>query len=227
MQIAKGKRQILLFVVCFLLFGLFALTMYKVYQIFKARDTSQLSYSVLFLSLMFILVGFKSKIIVGTDPTFINAAFTPYKPSVKTRWDANYFYVESLGITAHQTMVGITSLQQQFPIPQCYVGTNAWSIPLNPVLAVTPVSTKTNFFTGAIGLAANGIPIFNACNNRGVDSYLIGELDKFGGHCGRADDYHYHIAPLSLDSTRATVLPIAFALDGFAVMVVKNQMALR
>ncbi len=162
-------------------------------------------------------MGFKSKIIVGTDPTFINAAFTPYKPSVKTRWDANYFYVESLGIPAHQTMVGITSWQQQFPIPQCYVGTNAWSIPLNPVLAVTPVSTKTNFFTCAIGLAANGIPIFNAFNNRGVDSYLIGELDKFGGHCGKADDYHYHTAPLSLDSTRATVLPIAFALDGFAV----------
>lgn len=114
-------------------------------------------------------------------------------------------------------MTGITSWQQQVPIPQCYVGSNAWSIPLNPVVAATPIPTATNFFRGAIGIAANGIPIFNAYNNTGADSYLIGELDQYGGHCGRADDYHYHIAPLSLDSATSDILPIAFALDGFAV----------
>jgi hypothetical protein len=69
---------------------------------------------------------------------------------------------------------------------------------------------------GAVALAVNGIPIFNALNNRGEDSYAIGELDQWGGHCGRADDYHYHAAPLHL-SARSGLKPIAFALDGFAV----------
>ena len=34
---------------------------------------------------------------------------------------------------------------------------------------------------------------------------------------GRADDYHYHIAPLHLYSTSPLTFPIAYALDGFGV----------
>ena len=70
---------------------------------------------------------------------------------------------------------------------------------------------------GAIALAANGIPIFNALNNRGEDAFAIGELDEFGGHCGRADDYHYHVAPLALSKVLGPSRPIAFALDGFPI----------
>jgi hypothetical protein len=113
-------------------------------------------------------------------------------------------------------MIGIRSWQQQVPIPQAYTGTNSWSIPLQPVYASTPLSTKTNLMKGAVAVAINGIPIFNALNNRGEDSYSIGELDNWGGHCGRADDYHYHAAPMHLTGS-STAAPIAFALDGFAV----------
>jgi Secretion system C-terminal sorting domain/YHYH protein len=127
-----------------------------------------------------------------------------------------------LGIPTHTMMKGITNWQQQVPTPKCYVGANAWSIPLNPVVAATPLPTATNFFKGAIAIAANGVPIFNAFNNRGEDSYVIGELDQYGGHCGKGDDYHYHIAPLSLDSINADILPIAFALDGYAVYADKE-----
>jgi hypothetical protein len=34
----------------------------------------------------------------GTNPAFIDSAFAPFKPSVATRWDTKYFYVESNGI---------------------------------------------------------------------------------------------------------------------------------
>ncbi len=63
----------------------------------------------------------------------------------------------------------------------------------------------------------NGIPIFNALNNRGDDAYLAGELDDFGDHCGRADDYHYHVAPLHLEAMVGPANPIAYALDGYAI----------
>lgn len=137
--------------------------------------------------------------------------------SIKTRWDDRFLYVESNGIPDHRMMVGITSWQQQVPLPQQYTGNNAWRIPLNPVPAKTPLSTKNRFLRGAIALAANGIPIFNPLNNRGDDALLFGELDEFGGHCGRADDYHYHIAPVHLQKLVGPGLPIAYALDGYPI----------
>jgi len=156
-----------------------------------------------------------------TTTGFLDSAFTPYKPTISTTWDTTYFYVNSGGIPSHNMMIGITSWQQQVPIPQAYSGTNHWSIPLQPVYATTPLSTRYNFMKGAVAIAVNGIPIFNALNNRGEDSYAIGELDNWGGHCGKADDYHYHAAPLHLSGTSG-LMPIAFALDGFAVYGAKE-----
>ncbi|MBC7651492.1 MAG: YHYH protein [Deinococcales bacterium] len=162
-----------------------------------------------------------STVIPKTTTGFIDSAIAPYKPSVGTNWDATYFYISSNGLPSHNKMVGITNWQQQVPIPQFYTGANSWSIPLQPVYAAAALSTKTNFMKGAVAIAANGIPIFNALNNRGEDSYLIGELDNWGGHCGKADDYHYHAAPLHL-STTSGLMPIAFALDGFAIYGAKE-----
>ena len=156
-----------------------------------------------------------------TNTAFIDSAFAAFKPAISTTWDNNYFYIASNGIPNHNMMVGITSWQQQVPITQPYTGTNSWSIPLQPIYALIPLSTKTNLMKGAVAVAVNGIPIFNALNNRGEDSYKIGELDNWGGHCGRGDDYHYHAAPLHL-STINGLKPIAFALDGFAVYGTKE-----
>lgn len=131
----------------------------------------------------------------------IAAAFEPFARlrAITYRWDDRYFYVESNGIPAHQMMIGITSWQQQVPLPQKYTGTNAWQIPLHPVPAREPQTAKSRFLRDAIALAVNGVPIFNPLNNRGDDACLFGELDEFGGHCGRADDYHYHLAPVHLE----------------------------
>jgi hypothetical protein len=83
--------------------------------------------------------------------------------------------------------------------------------------ATTPISARTALYRGAIALAVNGVPIFNALNNRGEDAYLAGELDEYGGHCGRGDDYHYHIAPVHLEKVVGKGKPIAYALDGFPI----------
>jgi hypothetical protein len=169
------------------------------------------------------LFGFSSDIIksMQTAPETLDSAFAPFRPNINTYWDNTYFYVESKGIpVTHQMMVGISNhgWQQQVPIPQCYTGSNAWPIPLNPVMATNPIPVDSIHFTrGAIAIAANGVPIFNVHTNTGVDSYLDGQLDNYGGHCGRADDYHYHIAPLHLYSFTTQNLPIAYGLDGYPV----------
>lgn len=153
------------------------------------------------------------------EPLLISEAFDPFVKlkAIQTRADDRFFYVESNGIPAHPMMFGITAWQQQVPLPQKYFGDNAWRIPLHPVPAKDPLTTKNRFLRGAIALAVNGIPIFNPLNNRGDDAYLFGELDEFGGHCGRADDYHYHIAPVHLQKTVGPDKPIAYALDGYPI----------
>ena len=121
--------------------------------------------------------------------------------SILVKWhqDENFYYLESTGMPTHKMMVGITAWQQQVPLPQDFTGDNAFKIPRHPVFSDKPVSAKTALFSGAIAVAVNGIPIFNPIKNDGhTDTYTAGELDLFGGHCGRADDYHYHIAPLFL-----------------------------
>lgn len=143
--------------------------------------------------------------------------FQPFDKSLELRWDEKHLFVGSNGIPDHPLMVGITAWQQQVPLPQKYFGENAWRIPLNPVPAKEPVTTKGKFLRGAIALAVNGVPIFNPLNNRGDDAYLFGELDEYGGHCGRADDYHYHIAPVHLEKAVGKDHPIAYALDGYPI----------
>lgn len=152
----------------------------------------------------------------GKPKPAIQTHFEPFKDELKFRSDEKWFYVESNGMPDHSMMVGITAWQQQVPIPQAYTGRNAWQIPLFPKLADKPVSAKKELFRGAIALAVNGVPIFNPIKNDGkTDTFLAGELDEYGGHCGRADDYHYHIAPVHLEKVVGKGNPIGCALDGF------------
>jgi len=157
----------------------------------------------------------------STSIAYMDSAFAPFKPNINTYSSPTYFYIESKGIpTTHTMMVGISNhgWQQQVPLPKCYIGVSAWPVPINPVIATTPVPVNASHFTkGAIAIAVNGVPIFNPYTNTGVDALLDGQLDNYGGHCGRGDDYHYHTAPLHLYGVQSPTLPIAFALDGFAV----------
>jgi hypothetical protein len=162
--------------------------------------------------------------LVSTRPMSVSAprlpeavkAFQPF-PKLELTWDGDYLYVGSNGLPDHLMMVGITNWQQQIPLPQRYFGSNAWRIPLTPVRAEKAAMIEGRFLRGAIALAVNGVPIFNPQNNRGEVSAAIGELDQWGGHCGRADDYHYHVAPLHLQTVVARGMPIAYALDGYPI----------
>ena len=155
----------------------------------------------------------------GLADVAIAEAFAPFEKleAIQTRAEGNFFFVEGQGLPDHPLMIGIRAWQQQVPLPQPYVGDNAWRIPLEPVPAKKPASAKNRFLRGAIALAVNGIPIFNPLNNRGEDAFAIGELDDYGGHCGRADDYHYHLAPVHLEEQVGKGKPIAWALDGYPI----------
>ena len=134
--------------------------------------------------------------------------------------DGTYAYVASHGLASHTMMNGITATNLQVPVAQNFFGTNAWRIPLNPAIAATP----TTVIDGPVGVAINGVPIFNPCKQGGCqngDTKVLGELDVCNGHAGRADDYHYHAAPTCLMAGKPAgywdTHPVGWALDGFAI----------
>jgi len=135
--------------------------------------------------------------------------------------DASFAYVSSIGVASHTMMNGITATNLQVPVEQNFLGSNGWKIPLAPAIAATP----TTAVDGPIGIAINGVPIFNPCKQGGCqngDTKVLGELDVCNGHAGRADDYHYHAAPVCMMAGKADphywdTHPVGWALDGFAI----------
>ena len=79
---------------------------------------------------------------------------------------------------------------------------NPIRIPLNP--KIDEYHTET--YAGAIGIAVNGIRLFDPSTQAAKHSETgkrphtleVGELDECCGHAGRGDDYHYHIDPKCL-----------------------------
>lgn len=192
-------------------------------QLIIRKKIVHLSYGVIGAGILLIVSCKKNSSVISTistvPPNNVSTmkAFFEKFDGVTTFSDNNYLYISSNGLPNHEMMTGISNWQQQVPINQNYTGTNSWAIPLNPKMAANPLSTKTNLLKGAIAVAVNGIPIFNPLNNRGEDANLIGELDKWGGHCGRADDYHYHLPPVHLQKQVGEGAPLAYAVDGFPV----------
>jgi phosphatidylethanolamine-binding protein (PEBP) family uncharacterized protein len=139
--------------------------------------------------------------------------------------DAHYAYVGSNGIASHAMMNGITATNLQVPVAQNFLGARGWKIPLNP--AIAPATTTA--VDGPIGIAINGVPIFNPCKQGGCqngDTKVLGELDVCNGHAGRADDYHYHAAPTCMMAGKPASYwdthPLGWALDGFAIFGYNN-----
>ncbi len=141
-------------------------------------------------------------------------AFAPFQERLGISWDDDFLYVEGNGLPDHPMMAGITAWQQQVPIPHDFTGDNRFALPLNPEYLEEPGELT---LMGPIALALNGIPIFHALTQSGKDAYAGGELDQWGGHCGRGDDYHYHIAPKHLEAIVGEGNPVAFGLDGYPI----------
>jgi phosphatidylethanolamine-binding protein (PEBP) family uncharacterized protein len=150
-----------------------------------------------------------------------NSTLASTSGTARVSCDATYAYLGSLGIAGHTMMDGITATNLQVPVPQNFNGANGWKIPLAPAVAATTVTAVD----GPIGVAINGVPIFNPCKQGGCqngDTKVLGELDRCNGHSGRADDYHYHAAPVCMMAGQPDLHywdthPLGWALDGFAI----------
>lgn len=123
----------------------------------------------------------------------------------------------------HEMMTGITGTNEQVPVPAEYGA----PIILEPELSGTPLTRDA-----ALGVAVNGVPIYDytgggemseadlAHHQAQHDTLQTGQLDVCGGHAGRGDDYHYHVAPTcmidQMENAGADAI-IGWAFDGFPI----------
>ena len=90
-------------------------------------------------------------------------------------------------------------------------------LPKNP----TPASSHTATGFGAIGVAVNGVVLFNQYNGVGalLGTLEFNNLDQYNGHPTPAPSlqYHYHIEPLYLTQKLGSSALLGFLLDGYPV----------
>ncbi len=168
----------------------------------------------------------------STNCSYIKTSLNAQDGTPTLGCDGTYAYIGSVGLPSgtvtDPTMNGITSTNLQVPTATDFQGAHGWKIPLSPTLAASATAVSA----GPIGVAINGVPIFNPCDQSGNctatsgNTLTEGQLDTCNGHAGRADDYHYHAAPTCLMAEQATAYwnthPIAWLLDGFAVFGYNN-----
>ena len=100
------------------------------------------------------------------------------------------------------------------------IGTQNYTmtIPMYPSEATTKEATTL----GPIGMALNGVPIYNdrEGGNVPVDSGVLGSFDRAGAHPGPGNTYHYHCTGDFTGNDNANL--IGFLRDGFPIYARKD-----
>lgn len=162
----------------------------------------------------------------NTQNTDIPIAFENFNSEVEVYVDGDYVVLIANSIPDH----GSPYFDRNDSRYEAYNGTNSqfhlnpneisettytYRIPLNPQEASNHQATSL----GAIGVAVNGVPIFNQYagpNNQPLTGE-INSFDQYAGHPQATGLYHYHIEPTYITAENGKDALIGFLLDGFPV----------
>jgi len=151
------------------------------------------------------------------------AAFANFDSSVEVFLEDNMIVIESDGVPNHPSPYWSTTSSMY----AAYDGTNN-AFQLNPNRIATqnytfripafPVEASNKSATplGAIGVALNGVAIFN--QYAGPNQPLTNEInsfDQYNGHPQQSGAYHYHVEPLYITDLVGRDGLIGYLLDGF------------
>lgn len=166
---------------------------------------------------------------VTTAPsTTLPAVFSKFNSTVVISVEGNFVVLKTNGLPDHKSPYyqGTAWAATLF---EAYNGTNpnyatnpnrivsqnlTYKIPLNPTSATTHAATTG----GPIGISINGVPLYNqyAAGNAPLTGE-INSFDQYNGHPQMNGQYHYHIEPLYLSTTKGRAALMGFLLDGFPV----------
>lgn len=157
--------------------------------------------------------------------TALPTAYRLFSDSVSISIDGSTIVLRTKDVPDHKSVYFPTSDSRYEP----YNGSNplfsinpnriatqsiTFRIPLNPVSATTKAATPL----GPIGIALNGVVIFN--QYAGPSQPLTNEINSFdqaNGHPQQSGVYHYHVEPLRLTDQLGKDALLGFLLDGFPV----------
>jgi hypothetical protein len=140
--------------------------------------------------------NYTNGVTVSTSDGFITITSTGTPEHVSAYWGAGHALYE-----ANPTGVNPGIIRER---------TNIMTIPVNP----TAASSKEVTALGAIGMALNGVPIFNdrEGGNVPLDSMVLEHFERAGGHVGPSG-YHYHVS--GDFTTKDDAKLVGFIRDGF------------
>ena len=151
------------------------------------------------------------------------AVFSVFAASVDVFQDGNTIIIESSGVPNHGSPYWSTSNA----LYESYDGSNS-AFHLNPNriatqnytfrIPATPAEASNKSATplGAIGVALNGVAIFN--QYAGPNQPLTNEIDSFdqyNGHPQQSGAYHYHVEPVYITDLVGKDGLLGYLLDGF------------
>ncbi len=142
--------------------------------------------------------------------------------------DGNYIVIKSTSLPDHKSpyFQGTAWASAKY---EAYNGSNSsfainpnriaqvnltFRIPLNPSVVTTHAATPG----GPIGISLNGVPFFNQYAAMGAPlTNEVNSFDQYNGHPQQQGQYHYHVEPTYLTSTKGSNALLGFLLDGFPV----------
>jgi hypothetical protein len=158
-------------------------------------------------------------------PSGVPAAFSRFSSTVTVSLDGDYVVLRANGVPDHKSPY-FSSSDARY---EAYNGANrnfssngfniieqqlVFRIPLNPKASATHSATPL----GPIGLAVNGVPLFNQYNGQNRPLTVeINSFDQYNGHPQMTGQYHYHVEPLGITAKNGSSALIGFLLDGFPV----------
>lgn len=183
----------------------------------------------IFLSLTLIFLACQQDEITteinGDSTTNVPEVFKKFSTNVEVYVEGNYIVLKSNNIPNHKSPYFNASDSRY----EAYNGNNpnfqlnpnrireqnlTMRIPLHPQEA----TSKTQTPLGPIGMAINGVAIFNQyAAGRSPLTNEINTFDQYNGHPEFSGAYHYHVEPFYLTQTNGKESLIGFLLDGFPV----------
>lgn len=160
-----------------------------------------------------------------TSTVGLPVAFTQFTPDVQVSLEGDVVVLRADGVPSHSSPYFATT----DPRYEAYTGSNPRFF-LNPNrireqmltlrIPAAPQEAQAHEPTplGPIGLAVNGVAIFNQYAGPGRPlTEEIDTFDQYNGHPQQTGLYHYHVEPLYLTLTAGGRSLVGFLLDGFPV----------
>jgi hypothetical protein len=157
----------------------------------------------------------------SSSPGALPAAYSRFGGSATVTLDGTTVVIRTSDLPDHSSPY-FGSGNSGYEAPQAGMQVNPNRIAVQTIVFRIPSSPATGTASdtplGPIGVAVNGVVLFNqyAAGRTPLTSEIL-SFDRYNGHPSPSNQYHYHIEPLWLTSSRGKAALVGVLLDGFPV----------